>query len=77
MQGSKFSLSVSPGQVDFPPDNNITNIYCPSDNLVAAAGCELRRSSIFWGPILTISRYYDLVRHELFYVNSTQTTTCT
>ena len=32
-QGSKFHLSVSPGQVDFPPDNKITNICCPSDNL--------------------------------------------
>ena len=33
MQGSKFHLSVSPGQVDFLPDNKITNICCPSDNL--------------------------------------------
>ena len=33
MQGSKFHLSVSPGQVDFPPDNKITKFCCPSDNL--------------------------------------------
>ena len=33
IQGSKFHLSVSPGQVDFPPDNKITKCCCPSDNL--------------------------------------------
>ena len=32
-QGSKFHLSVSPGQVDFSPDNKITKFCCPSDNL--------------------------------------------
>ena len=31
-QGSKFRLSVSPGQVDFPTDNNISNISCPAEN---------------------------------------------
>ena len=31
-QGSKFRLSVSPGQVDFPTDNQHFNICCPSDH---------------------------------------------
>ena len=46
MQGSKFHLSVSPGQVHFPPDNKITKVCCPSDNQVAAAGSSLSDFSV-------------------------------
>ena len=44
-QGSKFHWSVSPGQMDFPPDNKITNFCCPSDN--PGRGSRLRHSSDF------------------------------
>ena len=46
IQGSKFHLSVSPGQVHFPPDNKITKVCCPSDNQVAAAGSSLSGFSV-------------------------------
>ena len=58
LQGSKFHLSVSPGQVDFPPDNKITNICCPSDNL--------DRGSVACQMLLSDLRYSDLVRHDHF-----------
>ena len=58
IQGSKFHLSVSPGQVDFPPDNKITNICCPPDNL--------DRGSVACQMLLSDLRYSDLVRHDHF-----------
>ena len=62
VQGSKFHLSVSPGQVDFPPDNKITNICCPSDNLGRGSVDRQILVSDFNGILL----YSDLVRHDFF-----------
>ena len=59
MQGSKFHLSVSPGQVDFPPDNKISNICCPQDNLV------LDRDSV--ARQILVSVY---IIHLVYFVNT-------
>ena len=65
-QGSKFHLSVSPGQVDFPPDNKITKFCCPSDNL--DRGSVARQ-------ILVSTLILSGIRPTILFMKSTKTTT--
>ena len=62
-QDSKFSLSVSTGPVDFPPDNKITNILLLL--FVVRRTTWLRKPAPslvkILDPILTVF-HYDLVR---------------
>ena len=53
---------LAQGQVDFPPDNKITNICCPSDNLGRGSVDRQILVSDFNGILL----YSDLVRHDFF-----------